>query len=132
MKVYTSYFGNMSKLSQEGIVPVCIARYAPRWYNGLKYLDVAPTSYMLSSACSHKEYLVKYENILSRLNPSNVIRAISDMSHGKDVALCCYEKPGDFCHRHLLSEWFKKNGYDVEEWEPKEKKVQLQELSLFD
>lgn len=122
----------MSKLSKEGIVPICIARYAPKWYYGLKYLDVAPTDYMLSNACNHQEYLAKYEGILSRLVPSNVIKAISALSQGKDVALCCYEKPGDFCHRHLLSEWFRKNGYDVKEWEPEEKKAQARQLSLFD
>jgi len=24
---------------------------------------------------------------------------------GDNVVLCCYEKPGDFCHRHILIKW---------------------------
>lgn len=132
MKVYTSYFGNLNKLGKAGIVPISIARYSPRWYNGPRYIEVSPTSYMLSSACSHEEYLQKYNEILSRLNPVKVLEDVKKISGGRDVALCCYEKPGDFCHRHLLAEWLTKNGYEVKEWEPEEKKEQTQQLSLFD
>ena len=32
-----------------------------------------------------------------------------------DFALVCYEKPSDFCHRHLVADWLNKNGYDCEE-----------------
>jgi len=132
MKVYTSYFGNLKQLSKAGIMPISIARYSPRWYNGPRYTDVSPTGYMLSGACSHEEYLKKYEEILNRLQPAAVLEVVARISRGQDVALCCYEKPGDFCHRHLLSEWLRKNGYDVKEWEPEEKKEQTQQLSLFD
>ena len=23
----------------------------------------------------------------------------------RDIILCCYEKPGEFCHRHVLANW---------------------------
>ena len=26
-----------------------------------------------------------------------------------DITLVCYEKPEDFCHRHLIANWFNKN-----------------------
>lgn len=26
--------------------------------------------------------------------------------YGPDVVLLCYEKPGQFCHRRLVAEWF--------------------------
>ena len=32
------------------------------------------------------------------------------------VTLLCYEKPDDFCHRHLVSKWFNEHGYKCEEW----------------
>ena len=111
---------------------ISVARYSPRWYQGPQLLAVAPTSFMLSGACSHEEYLRKYDEILSRLNPKHVVDAIVTMSRGRDVALCCYEKPGDFCHRHLLAEWLNKNGFEVKEWEPKDKQEQNKQLSLFD
>lgn len=132
MKIYTSYFANSRAFSKEGVMPISIARYSPRWYQGPQFTAVAPTSYMLSGACSHEEYLRRYDEILGKLNPQQVVSAIENISRGRDVALCCYEKPGDFCHRHLLAEWLNKNGYDVKEWESKEKKEQLKQLSLFD
>lgn len=34
----------------------------------------------------------------------------------EDIALICYEKPSDFCHRHLVAEWLNQNGFKCEEW----------------
>lgn len=133
MKIYTSYFGNLKTLGKENIVPISIARYSPKWFNGYRYTTVAPTGYMLSGACKHDEYLRKYEEILRNLTPQVVVNTLEQISRGKDVALCCYEKPGDFCHRHLLADWLTKNtGFDVTEWMPEEKHEYIQQLSLFD
>ena len=118
MKIYTSYFGNLKALGKAGIMPVSIARYSPKWFDGPRYTVVAPTSYMLSGACSHEEYLVRYDEILKRLDASSVVASIDGIGRGRDVALCCYEKPGDFCHRHLTARWLSENtGVDV--WEVK-------------
>lgn len=32
------------------------------------------------------------------------------------IALICYEKPSDFCHRHLVADWLNKHGIKVEEF----------------
>ena len=32
------------------------------------------------------------------------------------IALICYEKPTDFCHRHLVADWFNKNGIRCKEY----------------
>ena len=132
MKIYTSYFANSRALAKVNVMQVSIARYSPSWFYGPRYIVVAPTSYMLSGTCSHEEYLCKYDEILSRLDPKKVVDDIAAISHGKDVALCCYEKPSDFCHRHLLAEWLTKHGYDVKEWELEGKKECERQLSLFD
>lgn len=132
MKIYTSYFANSRAFGKEGVMAISIARYSPKWFNGPRYTEVSPTGYMLSGACTHEEYLRRYDEILRRLDPKKVIADVENIAKGRDVALCCYEKPGDFCHRHLLSEWLRKNGYDVKEWQPEEKKEQTQQLSLFD
>lgn len=131
MKIYTSYFSNMKAFCKMGIVPVSIARFSPRWYSGLRYTEVAPYSYMLGDKCSREEYIERYNTILSHFSPSEVVKKLESLSQGKDVALCCYEKPSDFCHRHLLAEWLSKNGYEVKEWE-KEDVNTVQETSLFD
>ena len=47
------------------------------------------------------------------------------------VVLLCYEKRGDFCHRHLVSKWINDwAGKDlVQEWYPEEEK-QMEALGM--
>lgn len=33
-----------------------------------------------------------------------------------NIYLVCYEKPGDFCHRHLVASWMNQMGIKVKEW----------------
>lgn len=35
---------------------------------------------------------------------------------GKKICLICFEKPTDFCHRHLVADWLTKNGFQCEEY----------------
>lgn len=132
MKIVTSYFAKQRAFEKEGYVAISVSRYSPKWFRGPVLIDVAPTSFMLSGACNHEEYLRKYDEILRKLNPKSVVDKIEFLSRGKDVALCCYEVPGDFCHRHLLADWLNKNGYEVKEFETKEDREASQQLSLFD
>ena len=47
----------------------------------------------------------------------NVIQELSTLTHQADeIALVCYELPNEFCHRHLIAQWLKQYGYDVEEY----------------
>lgn len=32
------------------------------------------------------------------------------------ICLICYEKPSDFCHRHLVAEWLNECGFECREW----------------
>ena len=92
---------------------------------------VTPTRYMLSDECSHDEYLKRYDEILRNQDANQVVERIMYLSDGQDVALCCYEKPGVFCHRHILAKWITDNtGIEVEEFEETKKKCDVQ-ASLF-
>lgn len=131
MKIYTSYFGNLRKLTQERIVPVSIARYPPKWYGGHSYTALAPTAYMLSGSCSHEEYLSRYAELTWRMNAADVVKDLEQMSQGRDVALLCFEKPGQFCHRRLAADWLHKElGIDVEEFGVSKNPV-MEQGSLF-
>ena len=131
MKIFTSYFANQSKLVSAGIIPIGIALYTPKWYKGLEYKKIAPKAFMLSGNLTQEEY-IKYYNayVLAKINHSEVIADLQRLTGGKDCALLCYEKPGDFCHRHLFSEFMRRKGYDIKEWEPKEE-PKPQQMSLF-
>lgn len=107
MKIYTSYFANLKKIPS-GIIPVSIALFKPKWYNGFEFKKLAP-SYATFKTENLNEYTKLYKMCLSRLDPYEIQAELKNLSLGKDVALLCYEKPEDFCHRFLVAEWLSKN-----------------------
>lgn len=133
MKIYTSYFGNSRKLSAAGVKIICVAIGRPRFLHVPQMLNVAPTRYMLTDACTHEEYLRLYDQILNSQDAHQVVKQIESLSDGFDVALCCYEKPGDFCHRHILAKWITDNtGIEIKEFGVVEKKApEFIQASLF-
>jgi len=119
MKIYTSYYGNMRKLDRAGILPISISLGVPGWFKGSKLSYLAPTRKMLDPEMSEEEYIKLYKGILGRIKVETLREDISNLTRGKDVdiALLCWEKPGDFCHRHLFAEWMKEQtGYEIEEF----------------
>lgn len=59
------------------------------------------------------------EQVLGKLKPIDIINKIRKLSveNGfKEVVLLCYERPNDFCHRHLVAEWLREAGYNIEEY----------------
>lgn len=134
MKIFTSYFGNSRKLKEAGIKIICVAIGKPRFIAGIpQMLNVCPTRYMVSGPCSREEYLKLYDRILASQDANQVVKQIEMLSGGKDVALCCYEKPGDFCHRHILAKWITENtGIEITEFGVVEKKEpNYEQASLF-
>ncbi len=134
MKIFTSYFGNSRKLKEAGVNMICEATGKPRFIAGIpQMLNVCPTRYMVSGPCSHDEYLKLYDRILASQDANQVVKQIEMLSGGKDVALCCYEKPGDFCHRHILAKWITENtGIEITEFGVVEKKEpNYEQASLF-
>lgn len=134
MKIFTSYFGNSRKLKEAGIKIICVAIGKPRFIAGIpQMLNVCPTRYMVSGPCSREEYLKLYDRILASQDANQVVKQIEMLSGGKDVALCCYEKPGDFCHRHILAKWITENtGIEITEFGVVEKKEpKYEQANLF-
>ena len=56
-------------------------------------------------------YIAEYQKqVLSLLNPKIVLYELEKMtSKSEMVVLLCYEKPKDFCHRHIVADWITKN-----------------------
>lgn len=69
------------------------------------------------------DYYIKCfkEQVLDKLNLLDVMGDLINMTmevknEPKDIALIYYEKPSDFCHRHLVSDWLNKNGISCREY----------------
>ena len=102
MKIYTSYFANLKNLEKDDIVPIGICCYPPKWFKGPNLRAIAPSPDILEKCkSSHAEYEKRYRaEVLSLFKDANILlERISFISCGKDAALCCYEKPSDFCYK---------------------------------
>lgn len=131
MKIYTSYFANAKALKAAGVTIIGIALYPPRWYKGASIKYVAPTYSILKHTKTDEEYTERYKKeILGSLNDEQFLSDIKAIAGSNDVALCCYEKPTDFCHRQLLADYLNERGWEIEEFVKKEK-PEPQQLTLF-
>ena len=122
MNIYTSYFGNIKTLEKDNIMPVAICCYPPCDLNVHNYRLFAPSRDILAN-CRGNIVLYKErfkQEILDILPKDDVLKFIEELSvesNGKDVALCCYEKPGEFCHRHIVAEYLNQNfGLNIVEY----------------
>lgn len=131
--LYTSYFAKINKIPSN-VVPISICGKAPDWYQGTQYKKLAPKyGFFMEWKKTHdNEYYIKHfnEEVLSHLSPSKVVNELQRLLPVEvkeqaaniwvdpewHIALICYEKPTDFCHRHLVAKWLTDNGFKCEEW----------------
>lgn len=113
--ICTSYYAKAKNFDPGEYAMIVISRYPPKWWNrGQSMMELAPTGAMLKM--STERYLVEFYRILANLKAEAIRKRIEDLAHGKNAVLLCYEKPPDFCHRHLVADWLeKKLGIDVQE-----------------
>lgn len=120
MKIYTSYYAKCRRIPHT-ITRISIAGKAPAGYRGTEYKVLAPKKefFMKWKENHDNNYYIKCfnEQVLFHLNPVEVYNRLEELSCGQDIVLICYEKSGDFCHRHLVADWLSKNlGIEVKEW----------------
>lgn len=117
--IYTSYFAKLKYLP-ENVIPISICAKAPDWYKGLQYKKLAPKydSFIKWKENHDNDYYIKCfnEQVLNNLDPTRVYQELCSLAKSDDIALICYEKSTDFCHRHLVAKWLNEKGFGVEEW----------------
>lgn len=107
----TSYFEKSSHHPQA----VSIAGRAPATFNRREYKKLAPKKWFfkLYKENGDRDFYIEHyqKEVLDKLDPKKVYEELGDNS-----VLLCWEKPGEFCHRHIVAEWLMKNlGVPVEE-----------------
>ena len=110
----TSYYGNpnLKELSDLGIKLVSISRSTPSHINCIHYDALKPSWELINHWKQYhdqKFYRRAYNERLDKLDPSVIYMDLNS------TIILCYEKPSDFCHRHLVAEWLRKHDYKIEE-----------------
>lgn len=115
MILYTSYISKISKLDAQGILPVAIVNYLPRNLHVMNLSYLSPPAQTLAKYKKIKDskvFTMEYAKYLNTLNINEVLNHIESIMTNHDnktIALVCYEKSGDFCHRHILAEWIEQS-----------------------
>lgn len=113
--IKTGYFAK-----HKGTDGVSIALYPPKFFKGRCYSALAPTPQILEwwksseqDAKAQNIYRRLYfRDVLNKLDVHEVARALE----GK--TLLCFERPDEFCHRHLVADWLTASGYPCKEEDP--------------
>lgn len=99
----TSYY---AKYKGENAVSISIG--TPTWFKGRQYKKLCPPWSLVDAlklkTISQERFEEWYDReVLSKLDAQTVYDEL-----GADSIMMCWEKSSDFCHRHLVSKWFKK------------------------
>lgn len=116
--IYTGYFARTKIYENAGLVPISISRWSPKWFNGEKCTSLAPSPDLLNRYKEGTASIQDYESeFLAMLNTIDVRNIVENLARGRDIVLCCYEKPTDFCHRHLIAKYLNdKYDMDIQEY----------------
>ena len=118
-ELYTGYFAKYKEYQKAGYIPVSVAGITPEFFEGEKWLDLAPRREFFSKwkrgELTNKEYMKKYLTYLNTI-PAEDIEELAQITREGKFVMCCYEKTGDFCHRHYLAAFLRKAyGFKVTE-----------------
>ena len=120
--IFTGYYAKLKEYENAGLQPLSIAGKAPDFYKGPQFKSLAPEYKMFMDWKKGKIDNMGYTSIflehLNTLDKEAIRRMLT--SFDKDVILLCYEKPGDFCHRHIVADWLESNfGWKIDEYDTK-------------
>lgn len=119
--IYTGYYAKLKQYINAGLTPVSIAGRAPEFYTGAQYKSLAPTYNIFKSwkngDITNEQYVERFKSeVLDKLDKDGFKRMVN--SFDTDIILLCYEKSGDFCHRHIVADWIRNDvGLEVQEFQ---------------
>lgn len=108
--IYTGYFAKIKNYDGECF---SIARYTPKNIRCGYAPMFFPSEQLLFDwkigTITEEEYVKRYhEETLNKINVPALLGVLQQ--YQKDIFFLCYEKPNDFCHRHLVAEWLNNLG----------------------
>ena len=132
--IYTSYFANIKKL--DGVC-YAISGLIPSFYNQLtkqnpskykRFIQFAPKKdwwqkWKNGQLDNNQFVKLYYSTVLDKIDITDVLYQFDNID--QDIYLLCYQKPNDFCHRHLVSQWLNKNNVECKQFEEEKQQLEL-------
>jgi uncharacterized protein YeaO (DUF488 family) len=110
LQIFTSYHAKAKQLKDSGFCVVNISVKFPPFADPKHYAatvkKLAPTYDMLK--LSNLEYRKRFDEILAQTSPAEIfleLEKIAMQSGSGKVALLCYEKDRNTCHRSYVGDW---------------------------
>lgn len=119
--ITTGYYAQLSNYLMKNYFPIPISIVPPKWFPK-KYLkdiklNLSPTHKILTlyknNDLDEESYInMFYEDVLNKNNINHILNQLTNISN--KIVLLCYEKPFNFCHRHIVSYWLsQKLGFEI-------------------
>ena len=117
----TSYFSN-PLLNKEKHYFVQISNSVPKGYTpDAKWDEAVPIWKTIvapykDGIISEEEYRTRYRRQLD-VRKNELSRSLAFLKRNaeqKEIVLLCYETPHTFCHRQILAQWLKENGFETD------------------
>lgn len=106
--ISTSYMANYRKFGNCTLV--CIMRWKPKYFDGIYFPLLAPSSENLSAYKDGKiPFEIFYDEMVKQLellNPRKVLHQLEQF--GDDIVLLCTCKDYEHCHRKIVADWLSK------------------------
>lgn len=117
--IYTSYYANCRYFDENKFAFISISGKTPENWCGETYKKLAPSwgiwrewhdscvnADEKTKELANARYTERFnKEVLAKLNPMDVLNDIRNMSVCRTPVLMCYERPNEFCHRHLVAKW---------------------------
>ena len=123
VKLHTSYYAKVKSLPSNALL-FSISIKPPYYIKCGTFDKLSPPRSVLEAYKMDgdiESYTKSYkEQVLYNLSAEDVYNQLCEWAKQKGtdkVFLLCYEGKNKFCHRHLVSEWFRENGIDCTEFE---------------
>lgn len=106
-KLFTSYYAKSGQHPNR----ISISASEPPWFMGKRYPRLAPSWDMIwavkHGTITDEQYGRLYLELLikkRKLDPNTVVKDLPN-----NAVLLCYERPDDFCHRHIVARWLRRS-----------------------
>ena len=111
-EIFTSYYARTKNFYVNRWHFVQVSHTYPNWWpieGIIKLNEVVPPWYLVEGIkkglLTEEYYTESYKNFLSQVDREAVLEKLYGLLKDKNVVLLCYERPTDFCHRHILASW---------------------------